>query len=81
MRMMSLSVRCSADHVANVTRQLERLEKDCELRWLVDITRDKLSSWMSDRLDEGKMSNRTVNTHRSAILAFCGWCVDKKRGC
>jgi len=69
----------STAHVDNVERQLERVKDDCGFRWLIDVNRDAVSRWMTARLKEAKMSNRTINTYRSAWLAFCRWCVESGR--
>ena len=62
-------------HVANVRRQLSRLVTDLGLVWVKDITRDKVAGWISGQADLAQMSGRTINTYRSAIMAFCQWAV------
>ncbi len=69
----------SQNHVDNVSRHLERIQSDCGFRWLVDINRDTFSRWMSQRLEAEEMSPRTVNTYRSAWMAFSSWCIKENR--
>jgi integrase len=69
----------SAAHVDNVDHQLERIKDDCGFRWLIDVNRDALARWMAQQLKSEAMSNRTINTYRSAWLAFCRWCVESGR--
>jgi integrase len=68
----------SAAHRQNVQRCLSRLLVDCEFHLLADITRGAMEKWMNRQEDAG-MSARTRNVHRSAILAFCNWCVETDR--
>ena len=71
--------RTSPEHVANVRRCLTRITDDCRFSRLVDIRKDRVQAWMSRQEDEGKMSGRTVNTYRSAIVTFCRWAVREGR--
>ncbi|MFC1765099.1 tyrosine-type recombinase/integrase [Planctomycetota bacterium] len=71
--------RVSPEHVANVKRQLDLIQEECGFRWVVDINRDALARWMAKRIKDNVMSNRTVNTYRSACMAFCKWCVESGR--
>jgi len=70
--------RVSAHHRRNVEHQLQRLVSDCAFRLLRDITRSALEKWMNQREADG-MGARTRNTHRSAIVGFCNWCVHTDR--
>ncbi len=67
--------RTSSTHVANVQRQIKRLVADCQIKRLADISKGKIARWMHAQEDEGQVAGRTINTHRSAALAFCRWCV------
>jgi len=71
--------RTDPTHVANVRRQLGRLVKDCQFRRLSDITKAKVARWMQDRENEDELAGRTINTFRSAVMAFCRWCVLENR--
>ncbi len=70
--------RVSEKHRYNVRRQLERLVEECGYSWLRDITRDSMVRWMN-RAEDECMGARTRNTYRSAIMAFCNWCVETDR--
>jgi integrase len=71
--------RTSPVHLANVERQLKRLMKDCELARLSHITKSKVAHWMNERENKNDMAGRTINTFRSAAMAFCRWCVSDGR--
>jgi integrase len=71
--------RVSPDHVKNVNRVLKRLITECKFTRLGDINRDAVTRWMNRQEDEGDMSGRTINTYRSAIVAFCRWAVREGR--
>jgi integrase len=64
----------SKKHQRNVATCLTRLSKECHFQRLRDISADRLESWLLDAADAG-MSARTRNRHRSALCAFCAWCV------
>jgi site-specific recombinase XerD len=70
--------RVSIAHRTNVQRQLETLIIDCKFKRLIDITRDAMEKWMN-KSEQGGMGARTRNTYRSAILSFCGWCLETDR--
>lgn len=65
-------------HRKNVERHLNRVATDCGFGELSHISREKMEGWMNAREDEG-MGGRTRNTYRSAIVAFCNWCVEAGR--
>jgi len=71
--------RVAEAHRGNVARQLAALADECSLRWLRDITRQKLVRWINAQTDAGKRSPRTINTYRAALVAFCNWAVQE--GC
>ena len=72
--------RTSPEHVGNVRRQLKILSDECRLDRIHDVTKAVITRWM-ERQEESEdgMSGRTVNTYRSAIVAFCGWAVREGR--
>jgi len=69
----------SRAHRDNVARQLATLAGECSLRWLGDITRQKLVRWINAQTDAGERSARTINTYRAALVAFCNWAVQEGR--
>jgi integrase len=68
----------STKHRKNVERHLNKTVVDCGFRLLGDITRTAMEKWMNQREADG-MGARTRNMHRSAIVAFCNWCVETDR--
>ncbi len=65
-------------HRQNVRTALDRIAADCGFKTLADIGRDAFESWLVQR-EAKDMSARTRNLHRSAIVAFCNWCMKSKR--
>ena len=68
----------SAKHQTNVEHQLKKVIKDCEFSVLGDIHRGAMEKWMN-REEAAGTGARTRNTHRSAIVGFCNWCVETDR--
>jgi integrase len=68
----------SAKHQVNVKRYLNKVFGECGFRILSDITRSAMERWMNQREAED-MGARTRNMYRSAIVAFCNWCVETDR--
>jgi integrase len=80
--------RISPRHVGGVREQLGRVIRECRLRRLRDVNRQVLQRWMNklasqprdaDDPDSQPLAARTINMHRAAIVAFCGWCVSEGR--
>jgi len=80
--------RVSAKHVRHVRKHLGRLVRECRLRTLRDISRDAVRRWMDKTAQTTRdpedpkslpVSARTINMHRSAIVAFCNWCISEGR--
>ena len=80
--------RVSAKHVRHVRKHLARLVCECRLRTLRDVNRDVVRGWMDKTAQTARdpgvpdslpVSARTINMHRSAIVAFCNWCVSEGR--
>ena len=80
--------RISARHVANVSNQLSRINRECHFQALKDIENQVVQRWMTktaqmprDIQDQNStpLSARTINIHRAAIMAFCNWCVQEDR--
>ena len=80
--------RVSARHVRHVREHLGRVVRECRFHRLKDINRQVVQRWMDKTArmprDKGDpesapLSARTVNMHRTAIVAFCNWCVVEGR--
>lgn len=73
--------RVSPEHVENVERAIKRLQRECNLRKLRDVTRERIEQWVTDRLSDATVDTavRTINAHVAAIRAFGNWCVDTHR--
>ena len=65
-------------HRRNVKAHLARLRNEYSLSRLSDITAELLTKWMLSASKAG-LGARTRNLHRSALVAFCGWCVTSSR--
>ncbi len=65
-------------HIENLTRQLERLTRECPFSTLADLKRERLESWLAVQFRQG-MSARTRNSYRGAAVAFCNWCIETGR--
>lgn len=65
-------------HRKNVRRCINRVATDCGWHRLADIAREPLERWLT-RQTRGGMGARARNLHRSAIVAFCNWCVETSR--
>ena len=80
--------RVSPKHVKHVREGLTRVISECGFRTLRDIDRWTVQRWMDKKAvsprdpedaDSKPLSARTINVHRSAIMAFCNWCVVEGR--
>ena len=80
--------RVSARHVRHVRDQLNRMIRDWRFRLLRDVTRKAVQRWMvkaaglprdPDDKDSKPLSARTINMHRSALVALCNWLVAEGR--
>jgi len=80
--------RVSPKHVAHVREHLDRVVRECRFNRLKDISRQALQRWMNklasqprdaEDSDSEPLAARTINMHRAAIVAFCGWCVSEGR--
>ena len=70
--------RVSPRHVKYVGEKLDRVINECRFTTLKDLDRKALQRWMT-KLSHTKLSSRTINMHRAAIIAFCNWCVAEGR--
>ncbi|MBM4041215.1 MAG: site-specific integrase [Planctomycetes bacterium] len=68
----------SADHRANVRRDLDRVVADCGFAALADLSREGVEAWLTDREADG-MGASTRNHYAGAIIAFANWCVRTRR--
>ena len=80
--------RVSSRHVRHVREHLDRVVTECRFRSLKDINRQVVQRWMDkvarmprdkDDPESSPLSARTINMHRTAIVAFCNWCVIEGR--
>ena len=80
--------RVSPKHVKHVRDGLTRVISECGFKTLRDIDRRAVHRWMDkkatsprnpDDPDSEPLSARTINMHRSAIVAFCNWRVAEGR--
>ena len=58
--------------------RIERLQRDCRLTRLGDISAADIQNWLSLARDKG-LSARTRNSYLEALKAFLNWCVKTKR--
>ena len=73
-----LALAVSPEHLANITRQLERLTTECRFTRLADLSGDRLERWLGQHRHAG-MGARTMNTYLAAMRSFAAWCVDSGR--
>ena len=69
--------RCE-DHIRNTGQAIARVTNDCEFGRLRDLQRVKAERWLLKQADL-KMSARTRNTYRIALVSFGNWCVRESR--
>ncbi len=72
--------RISPAHIVDVTRSLKLIVAECGFQNLRDINREVVQIWVSKQLTKTNKSTRdwshkTINSHVSALRAFCGWAV------
>ena len=65
-------------HRGNVAAAVRRVVAECQFTHLLGLDRSAVEAWMN-RQEANRMSARTRNAHRAAVLAFCNWCVREKR--
>lgn len=68
----------SADHQRLVRGCLGRLVRECGFRRLSDLDAERLEKWLREAERAG-LGARTRNRYRSAVIAFCNWCVNTSR--
>jgi integrase len=68
----------TARHMGERNRQLSRVFGDCSIATLGDLDRVVVERWLLARSREG-MGAVTRNSYRTAVSAFCNWCVEAKR--
>ena len=77
--------RISPKHVKYVRDRLDRAIKECRFQTLRDLDRRAVQRWMARLVKRPRvqgplpLSARTINLYRSAIMAFCNWCVEEGR--
>ena len=68
----------SADHRENVSRSLNRIVDYCVFATLADLSRESAERYFAYTKKSGA-SARTRNLDRSALVAFCNWCIETNR--
>ncbi len=68
----------SADHRDNVSRSLNRIFEHCAFSTLSDFNRESAEGYFANAKKRGA-SARTRNLDRSALVAFCNWCIETNR--
>jgi integrase len=58
----------------NALAAVRRVTNDCQFVRVADVQRGPLEDWLAARLAD-RMSARSRNAYRAAIVAFCNWCV------
>jgi integrase len=71
--------RISEAHQYDVGKQLRRLASECGFNRIGDITRQRVTRWLSDETDTSEKAPRTVLKYRSTLMAFCKWAVREGR--
>ncbi|MCY2923988.1 MAG: site-specific integrase, partial [Planctomycetota bacterium] len=69
----------SVDHRYNVAKQLTHVATQCDFKRIGDINRQRMIRWMNAQAEADKISGRTVNMYRAAVVAFCHWAVADHR--
>jgi len=67
----------SAEHFANLEHNLRRVVADCGFQLLGDLGKEQVERWLTAHRDD--LAPASLNRHRSALLAFAGWCVGTRR--
>jgi integrase len=65
-------------HRKNTKAYLARIARDCSFRLLNDLDRTEFEKWLAAKIRDG-VSARTRNAHRTALVAFCNWCLESRR--
>ena len=68
----------SSDHRDNVSRSLNRIFEHCAFSTLADFNRESAEGYFAHAKKRGA-SARTRNLDRSALVAFCNWCIETNR--
>lgn len=62
---------------------MERLATECRFGCLPDVNRDAVEHWLVRQSrksnEQSRLSARTRNYYRAAVVAFCNWCVETGR--
>ena len=68
----------SPNTIEGIEIRLRRLQRDCQLTRLSDLTADSIHNWLTVARD-AKMAPRTRNSYLEVAKAFANWCVKTKR--
>jgi hypothetical protein len=61
-------------YIVNVKGRLERIQRDCDLTRLQDITRQGMGRWF-DKVEAKGMAAATRNEYLTSMIALCNWAV------
>lgn len=73
--------RISKAHLVDAERSLRLIIDECQFGNLKAIGRERVKEWVSKQLDsqDQNWANKTINSHLSALKAFCNWAVETKK--
>ncbi len=73
--------RVSPNHLVDAERSLRLIVSECNFLSLKSIDRERVKEWVSAQLadKERDWANKTINSHLSALNAFCNWAMESKR--
>lgn len=73
--------RVSKNHLVDAERSLKLIITECKFANLKAIDRERVKEWVSAQLEnkERDWANKTINSHLSALSAFCNWAVETKK--
>lgn len=65
-------------YLVNVKGRLERIQRECDLTRLQDISRQGMERWL-DRVEAKGMAAATRNEYLTSMIALCNWAVGDSR--
>lgn len=71
--------RISEAHRYNVEKQLNRLVDECGFKRIGDISRQRVTKWLSEQADASDKAPRTVLKYRTSLMTFCKWALREGR--
>ncbi len=61
-------------HIRDMRYKAERLARECRIRNMVDISRNRIENWLHKQAENG-MPPKTRNHYLVAIRGFCNWAI------